>query len=60
MDCGNSYPHYVMEFDHARGEKVANIPIILMGSLDALFEELEKCDVVCANCHSIRTHRRRQ
>jgi hypothetical protein len=24
-DCGVQYPYYVMEFDHVRGEKVANI-----------------------------------
>src|SRR5271167_2575556 len=25
VDCGESYPYYVMEFDHVRGEKVGQI-----------------------------------
>ena len=31
---------------------------LVRGSEGALKEEIEKCDVVCANCHRIRTHRR--
>jgi hypothetical protein len=28
-----------------------------MGSFAALQAEVAKCDVVCANCHRIRTHK---
>ena len=28
-DCGVEYPHYVMEFDHVRGEKLYNIANML-------------------------------
>lgn len=57
-DCGGSYPHYVMEFDHARGEKKCYIS--QLGSTKRLLEELKKCDVVCANCHKTRTWNRNQ
>lgn len=61
-DCGNEYPHYVMDFDHlGNEEKLFNIgntserPL----SLTRLQTEIDKCDVVCSNCHRIRTHNRR-
>lgn len=64
-DCGNTFPWYIMEFDHVpeRGEK--KICISKMGgsrSINApsFLKELNKCDLVCANCHKIRTHERKQ
>lgn len=59
MDCGNEYPYYVMDFDHVRGTKKFGIN----GTSDshgikAILEEVEKCDIVCSNCHRIRTARR--
>lgn len=58
-DCGIQYPPYVMDFDHLR-DKSFNISMSLGRSPDLLLMEIEKCDVVCANCHRIRTHERRQ
>ena len=57
MDCGNSYSPWVMEFDHRNPEdKSGNInQIIQKGNWDTLKQEIEKCDVVCANCHRERT-----
>ena len=57
LDCGGKYPWYVMEFDHVRGKKKHKINQGL-GRL-TLQKEIAKCDVVCANCHSIRTYKRR-
>lgn len=60
MDCNTYYPHYVMDYDHRPGtEKVCN-PSKLpdCGSLKAMMKELTKCDLVCSNCHRIRTHAR--
>lgn len=55
-DCGNYYPYYVMEFDHLDpSQKVNNVGWMLGGSTDALRDEIAKCDVVCANCHRVRT-----
>ncbi len=61
-DCNQNFPHYVMDFDHARGIKKVSIGHLGQGKPSARYaqEELEKCDVVCANCHKIRTHVRRQ
>lgn len=57
-DCGRSYPHYVMDFDHVRGDKSINVADVIYKnwSEKRLTEEIAKCDVVCANCHRIRTH----
>jgi hypothetical protein len=58
-DCGLKYPHYVMDFDHVRGKKVENVSHMLGWSMEDLLKEIEKCEVVCANCHRERTHRRK-
>ena len=56
-DCGNKFPPCAMDFDHVRGEKRFNIGQHIAGhSLDSILSEIEKCDIVCANCHRIRTH----
>jgi len=51
-----------LEFDHTPGtEKKFNIgEEIGNRSREALWEEIAKCDVVCANCHAIHTATRRQ
>jgi hypothetical protein len=60
-DCGVRYPYYVMDFDHREGEeKLANVGYFAFSTEAALGEEVAKCDVVCANCHRIRTWRRRR
>ena len=53
MDCGTKDMR-VLEFDH-RGDKVANIASMVGWSTKRLTDEIAKCDVVCANCHKIRT-----
>lgn len=58
MDCGLSYPPYVMDFDH-RENTGKLIDVNLIRSIPALLREVKKCDVVCANCHRIRTWERR-
>lgn len=61
MDCGRSYPFYVMDFDHVRGEKKFNISCASarMVTIENLLEEISKCDVVCSNCHRERTWKRK-
>lgn len=56
-DCGID-DWRVLEFDHVRGEKLGNICNMMTGDLDRLEQEILKCDVVCANCHKIRTFTR--
>lgn len=59
-DCHKSYPPHVMDLDHVHGVKHFTISHWTLGSmnLERLAEELAKCEVVCANCHRIRTYER--
>ena len=61
-DCSEYYPHYVMDFDHRTDVvKVAAVSAMLNMSFTwaDIESEMDKCDLVCANCHRIRTHERR-
>jgi hypothetical protein len=60
-DCNVKYPPYIMDFDHVSGEKFMNIGDMKsrISSFDKIFKEVEKCEVVCSNCHRERTHQRR-
>ena len=61
MDCNQRFPHYVMEFDHREGTlKVASMSRMLKthSSIKSLELEMAKCDLVCANCHAVRTYER--
>lgn len=64
MDCGGTFPPYVMQFDHVRGTKEFEIADgINRGSgmaLKRLLAEVQKCELVCANCHAIRSYERKQ
>lgn len=58
-DCGVQYPYYVMDFDHREGvEKSFEMNRVSYVSLGARKREIEKCDVVCANCYRERTCQR--
>lgn len=60
-DCGyNSFPE-ALDFDHVIGTKCFNIGEAIAGtySLEKLLEEINKCEIVCSNCHRVRTKRRR-
>lgn len=59
MDCGEDYPYYVLEFDHRPDEiKLFNISMYGQYTLEDVKKEIAKCDIVCANCHKIRTWQR--
>ena len=59
-DCNTLYPYYVMQFDNIDSStKIANVNQLLSSkSLQSALDEIEKCDLVCANCHSTRTWKR--
>ncbi len=59
-DCGIYYPSCVMDFDHVRGEKTMDVSRMVAYGWDTVMQEIDKCDLVCANCHRIRTEARRQ
>lgn len=61
-DCGYNAHPVALDFDHLPGyEKRYGIAQIAYGGygLDLVLEEIAKCEVVCANCHRIRTLDRR-
>jgi len=58
MDCGSVFPFECMDFDHVRGEKKFLLSKHMNHSKEAVNAELEKCDLVCSNCHRVRTHSR--
>lgn len=58
LDCTITNP-LVLEFDHMPGfEKKFDIARAVSGSTrswKAIQKEIDKCEIVCANCHRIRT-----
>lgn len=57
IDCGNDNP-IVLDFDHRDGvEKLSNVAELSSQglSIKKIKEEIDKCDIRCANCHRIRT-----
>jgi hypothetical protein len=60
-DCGERFKPYQMDFDHrdpsAKSFRVTTGGAMLM-STARLMAEVAKCDVVCANCHRVRTRDR--
>ena len=66
FDCGVQYPWPVMDFDHRPGE-IKDFAISTVSGRRASPElvskvekEISKCDLVCSNCHRLRTHVLRQ
>ena len=58
-DCGERYPYYVMQFDHINNDKIAEVShLIRTAGIKRVLAEIEKCEVVCANCHAKRTYQR--
>jgi len=57
IDCGET-DLIVLEFDHVRGDKldsVSHLAFSVGASVKRIMEEIEKCDVRCANCHRRKT-----
>lgn len=58
-DCGQKFPYYAMDFDHVRGKKIESVSgLKKFHSISKIKKEIAKCEVVCANCHRIRTFNR--
>lgn len=60
VECGYKDHFAALDFDHVRGEKLYNVSSMpsITGSWRLILEEIAKCDVVCSNCHRIRTFNR--
>lgn len=60
-DCGYNTHHAALEFDHLpEFEKSQTVASLMYRTWDVIQTEIDKCEVVCSNCHSIRTYERRQ
>jgi hypothetical protein len=58
-DCGETNP-LVFEFDHIGTDKFRDISKMVSQNygVEAIKREVAKCEIVCANCHKIRTSTR--
>jgi hypothetical protein len=57
MDCGLAFPPCAMDFDHRDpSTKEFNVGSMMRWSKKKIQEEIDKCDLVCSNCHRVRTH----
>jgi len=56
VDCAEKDPR-VLQFDHVRGKKKANVTRLVWqgNSIETIQQEIDKCEVRCANCHSRKT-----
>ena len=59
-DCGNDNS-VVFEFHHDNGEKYKNVGELMKNgtSWPTIRKEIDKCTILCANCHRIRTAQER-
>lgn len=57
VDCGNSFDPVVMDWDHlpkySKNESVSVVARAM--NKQKVLEEIQKCELVCANCHRLRT-----
>lgn len=55
--CGGKFPSCVYDFHHRDPEEKDRSPGLMMSLSDSkLFAELDKCVLLCANCHRIEHH----
>jgi len=56
-DCGYTFPTCVMHWDHLPGHpKIGDVSaMVTRFSRAIIVDELQKCELVCANCHVLRT-----
>lgn len=55
LDCGEQDP-LVLEFDHRDDViKSANVSEMMHKNIQSIKDEIDKCDIRCANCHRRRT-----
>jgi hypothetical protein len=60
-DCGYNTNGVALQFDHM-GDKKGNVSNLIRSDYawSTIMDEINKCEVVCANCHAVRTKSRGQ
>lgn len=59
-DCCGVFPVECMDFDHLGNKEFQIGQSHLSYSWEKVLAEIAKCDLVCANCHRIRTKKRQR
>jgi len=59
-DCGRILAPVAMDFDHVRGLKFREVSAMQNFAWPRVLAEIAKCELVCANCHRIRTQARKR
>jgi transcription elongation factor Elf1 len=60
QNCGYDKSSHALQFDHLEDKK-ANVSDLVRSDYgaDAIWAEIEKCQVLCANCHAEVTQKRK-
>jgi hypothetical protein len=60
-DCGGIFHPAAMQWDHTGSDKLADVSdaVSKLWSKARILAEIDKCELVCANCHAVRTYTRR-
>lgn len=60
LDCNLEFPYFIFEFDH-RDPAQKSFAVTGKGTIAYArqLEESMKCDLLCPNCHRMRTHKQR-
>ena len=59
-DCKQFYQACQMQFDHLKNKKYNISSMVGYYKWISIEDEIKKCELVCANCHALRTHNRRR
>ena len=60
-DCGGTFHHAAMHWDHLPGTtKRREVSYMVLRGFrrETILDEIAKCELVCANCHAVRTFKR--
>lgn len=57
--CGYNDHAAALDFNHTQGDKKFNVSQDPKVALHRLLEEIDKCEVLCANCHRVHTYENR-
>lgn len=61
-DCGGRFPAVAMDYDHRRNKQHNVSELVQFGTVkwSRAAAEIAKCDLVCSNCHRLRTFERKK
>jgi hypothetical protein len=60
-DCKQTFDPVCMDFDHVEDHKLLDVSVMAQRGMNRqkILDEIAKCELVCANCHRLRTKARR-